>query len=165
MKYFHLMFAAILFLCLSPFISAADDNATPPGCFTQSKFKDLHKYIGTYLTKDFINDPIVLPKLEALAEKDLDLIRRNLNVRGQIDLCGCNLVVQGNAPQKGFEENAIVSFNLVSGDVTVGIKSDKFNGKLIVYNRLKDYNELPFSIKQWLSFLSQNYARPPFEFR
>ena len=165
MKYYQFLVAAMMVLCLASSSPAADSKITVTGCFTQSKFQDLHKYIGTYLAEEFINDPAVLPKLETLTGKNLDLIRTNLNVHGQIDLCGCNLVVQGNAPHKGFEENVIVLFDLVSGDVTAGIKSETFKGKLIIYNRLKDYNELPFAIKQWLSFISQDYVRPPFEFR
>jgi hypothetical protein len=140
-----------------------------PGCLDRSKFPALHKFIGTYQTDDFLNDQAISSRLKRLVGKDLALIRKNLSVRGSIDLTSCNLVVSGNAPHGGLDENAIVSFDLTTGEVCAGIRSESSNGEIAIYSGSKNFSTLPFAIKLWIYYingaLSQSRAGVPVNFR
>ena len=139
------------------------------GCLERSKFPYLHKYIGSYETNAFMSEKAVSSKLQALVGKDLALVQRNLEVRGPIDLISCDLSVSGNAPHGGLDENAIVNFDLATGEIIVAVRSDSSKGEITVYSSSAEFITLPFSVKLWVFYingsLSSNRTYVPINFR
>ncbi len=94
-------------------------------------------------------------------------LRTNLTVASPIALINCELVVEGNAPHQGGEHNALVSFNLYSGIMTIAMLD---HGRVLVrmtryrYRDPGNYSHLPAHVSDWIyvaanRFRSRSY--PP----
>jgi hypothetical protein len=109
----------------------------------------------------FLRHPAVSSRLAQLMGPELTHLKTNLSVAGPVALVGCELVVEGNAPHQGGEQNAIVSFDLYYGIVTAVIL-DK--GRVLVrstINRARDpndYSHLPAHVRDWI-FVAANGFR------
>ena len=142
----NLLFATLLILAALPFGASA-------ACI--GKYAYLQSYAGNYIGD--MNLLAVPPVAARLAELPASLRRhfeRNLDVAGPIDLIGCHLVLSGNAPHMGPEENAIVDLNLYSGAVTLAIhsrgRSDIYLDKNPTAGTIGGlYDAVPGAVQEW----------------
>lgn len=84
------------------------------------KFASMAKYAGGPQSR-LLADPAIKVRVSALMGPALDRLKTSLLVGGPVDLIGCELVVNGNAPHQGGERNAILSFSLSTGRMTAGL--------------------------------------------
>ncbi len=118
-------------------------------------------YAGSYDADRLLHDPAVAAALTALLGSELPHLRRNLDVRGAVDLRSCELVIAGNAPHAGGEENAILSINLYRGTLAAAILS---GGQITIYRESGDYASLPIGIKDWVAVAAAGFEyrlKPP----
>jgi hypothetical protein len=88
------------------------------GC--PGKFVSLLKYAGESPDR-FLQEPVIRSRMRELMGPAQARLETSLSVRGPVALIGCNLVVEGNAPHQGGERGAILSFNVHTGQMTVGM--------------------------------------------
>ncbi|MGA7966689.1 MAG: hypothetical protein WCB49_12550 [Gammaproteobacteria bacterium] len=138
--------ALLLALFLAPAVHACS-----------GKLDRMLRYSGGYKTAEVLGDPAVDAALKRLLGSELAHLQRNLGVSGPVDLIACDLVISGNAPHQGGEENAIIDISVYSGAVAAAILSQ---GKIAIYfNHGKsspghDYGEaVPLAIKDWLAVI------------
>jgi hypothetical protein len=124
-------------------------------------------YAGNYVSdKNLLAAPAVAARLKRLPVEVRQHLRRNLDVAGPIDLVGCDLVLSGNAPHRGGEENAIVDVSLYSGAVTVAIHSRGHTDIWLDTDPTADtstpYDAVPRAVKQWavLADMGFPYQKP-----
>jgi hypothetical protein len=108
----------------------------------------LREFAGNEDTDALLNHPAVRPQLERLLGEELPHLMRNLDVRGAVDVLSGELVVDGNAPHQGTEEEAVVCVNIYGLEVNAAILSE---GAITVYSRQKGYENLPRCIKDWIT--------------
>jgi len=141
-------------------ISISIADMTKPA---ENKLDYLKEYIGTYDSAKIYTDNFISKKLKKLPKNELEHLKRNLSVRGPINFINGELVIAGNAPHKGGEENAILSINLHNHKVTIAIYSNK---KITVYAEDNDYRHLPISIKDCIAVWKTNFrSYPPNELK
>lgn len=140
-----------------------------PQTYAQSvcsgKLAGLMPYAGTYRSRQLLDEPKVSSALSQLLGAEVAHLKNNLNVTGPVDLISCNLVISGNAPHRGGEEEAIVAISLYSARVTAAISS---KGHINIYADTGKtlpgmaYEEaVPLAIKDWLAVI---YTRDYFRF-
>ncbi len=120
------LIAAAFLAVLLPFTAAQ-------ACSKNGKLAGLMHYAGS--TRDDFptaldDDPAVQARLQGLPTPVRAHLKRNLDVRGPVDLVSCHLVLSGNADHMGGEENAIIDVNLYSGAVTAALLS---HGSINIY--------------------------------
>jgi hypothetical protein len=116
----------------------------------------LKKYIGNADTDALLKEPAVHARLEAMLGKQLPTLLRNLDVKGDVDLIGGALALQGNAPHKGGEEEAIVCISDFGPQplVEAAIFS---KGKVTVYAKAPQYEYLMLCIKDWITQVNSGH--------
>lgn len=142
--------------------------ATSAACNVQGGgTSPLQSYAGNYVSdRNLLAAPAVAARLKRLPAQVRRHLERNLDVAGQIDLVGCHLVLAGNAPHMGGEENAIVDVNLYSGAVTVAIHSrghtDIWLDKDPTAATPPPYSAVPGAVQQWavLADMGFPYQQP-----
>ncbi|MGA7799293.1 MAG: hypothetical protein WCC36_00645 [Gammaproteobacteria bacterium] len=159
-----MIWLALSLLVLVQFFAAAQ------ACSKAGKLAGLIHYAGS-VTGDFPTaldgDPAVQARLQRLSPAVQAHLKRNLDVRGPVDLVSCHLVISGNADHMGGEENAILDVNLYSGAVTAAILS---HGHITVYLD-KDptagpvYDAaVPPAVRRWAAMAATDFhgiGRPP----
>lgn len=149
-------------LCVLALLLAALLAPAAQAC--TGKLARMLAYTGEYKTAEVLNDPAVAAVLKRLLGSELAHLKRNLGVTGPVDLISCDLVVSGNAPHQGGEENAIVDISVYSGSVAAAILS---RGKIAIYADTgktaagMEYEEaVPLAIKDWLAVVyTKDYFR------
>jgi hypothetical protein len=114
--------AVALLVSLLPF-------ATAQACSKTGKLARLMHYAGNYSsgTPDPLDkNPAVQDWLRHLPASVRVHLKRNLDVRGPVNLVDCHLVLSGNADHMGGEENAILDVNLYSGAISSATATSPF---------------------------------------
>ncbi len=143
--------------------------ATGLACGKTGKLAALISYVGTRygdLPATLDTDPAVQARLKRLPAPVRAHLKRNLDVRGPVDLIDCHLVVSGNADHMGGEENAVLDVNLYSGAVTAAILS---HHRVIIYldrdpSAGSGYNAVPIAVRWWAAMAATGFDaanRPP----
>jgi hypothetical protein len=139
------------------------EGATGRHALCSGRFSNLMKYVGD-MPREFIEEPEVSSRMANLMGQTLPRLKANLDVSGTVDLIGCELVVQGNARHQGGEHNAILSFSVYSGKMTVGMLDGK---ELVVRTNpagTEVYDHLPAHVRDWLFIAASGFrsrGEPP----
>ena len=142
----HLVASAVAALLTVPPDAAAQASARPL----------LKKYIGNPDTDALLKDPTVRPQLEALLGKQMSQLVRNLNVKGEAELIGGALALQGNAPHKGGEEEAVVC--VADQGPTPHVEAALFSkGRVTVFAKAAQYDHLMLCIKDWITQVNSGH--------
>lgn len=96
-----------------------------------------------------LKEPSVSAELKRVAGNQLPKLMQNINVRGTIAYDGGSLVINGNAPHKGGEEEGVICVNPYSpGLVEAAILS---RGKITVFATAEKYEYLSICVKDWIT--------------
>jgi hypothetical protein len=115
------------------------------------------KWAGNYDTDAFLRLQAVHTELQKLLGSELDHLMHNLNVRGAVDLSGQTLSVNGNAPHRGTEEEAIVCVTVLPLN-TIVEAAILSKGAITVYSREKQYENASICIKDWITLANSRHA-------
>ncbi len=123
-------------------------------CGKDAKLAALVSYAGTYAgdTPTALDaDPVVSSRLQHLSASVRAELKRDLEVRGAVDLIQCHLALSGNAPHMGGEQNAILDVNLYSGAVTVALLDQ---GRIRIFldedpTAASGYQAVPYAVRLW----------------
>lgn len=77
--------------------------------------------IGGYDYEPVLNDTLVAGNIARLLGDAAPVLRANLGVHAAIDLIAGNLVLQGNAPHQGYEEEAMLWLRVYDGAVMAAL--------------------------------------------
>lgn len=112
----------------------------------------LAKYTATPGREDsdaLLREPAVQAELKRIVGSQLPKLMQNINVRGAIAFDGGSLVISGNAPHKGGEEEGVVCVNPYSpGLVEAAIFS---RGRITVFATAQKYEYLTLCVKDWIT--------------
>jgi hypothetical protein len=137
---------ALVLLLSVPLCTAAQDSARPL----------LKKYIGNPDTDALLKEPAVRSRLEAMLGTQMPQLMRNLNVRSDVELVGGALALQGNAPHKGGEEEAIVC--IADQGPTPHVEAAVFSkGRVTVFAKAPQYEYLMICIKDWITQVNSGH--------
>lgn len=116
----------------------------------------LKKYIGNPDTDALLREPAVRAPLEAMLGKQLPVLIRNLNVKGDVELIGGALALSGNAAHKGGEEEAIVCI-ADQGPVPLVEAAIFSKGKVTIYAKGPQYEYTMLCIKDWITQVNSGH--------
>ena len=112
----------------------------------------LAKYTGTPGREDsdgLLKEPAVQAELKRLVGNQLPKLMQNINVRGTIAFDGGSLVISGNSPHKGGEEEGVVCVSPhAPGLVEAGLYS---RGKITVFGTAAKCEYLSLCVKDWIT--------------
>jgi hypothetical protein len=118
----------------------------------------LAKYTATPGRDDsdaLLKEPAVQAALKRLVGAQLPKLMQNINVRGAIAYDGGSLVIAGNAPHKGGEEEGVVCVSPYSpGLVEAGLFS---RGKVTVFGSAEKYEYLTLCVKDWITQVNSGH--------
>ncbi len=116
------------------------------------KFASLQSYAGKYRAEhDLLAAPAIDSRLDRLPGNEHLHLERNLHVSGPVELNACHLVLVGNAPHMGTEQDAMLDVDLASGTVIAAIHG---GGRIDIYV-LADaptaprWDALPHAMRAW----------------
>lgn len=102
-----------------------------------------------------LKEPAVQAELKRLVGGQLPKLLQNINVRGSIAYDGGSLVIAGNAPHKGGEEEGVVCVNPYSpGLVEAAIFS---RGRITVFASAEKYEYLTLCVKDWITQVNSGH--------
>lgn len=102
-----------------------------------------------------LREPAVQAELKRLVGNQLPKLMQSINVRGAIAYDGGSLVIVGNAPHKGGEEEGVVCVSpYAPGLVEAGLFS---RGKIIVYAAAEKYEYLTLCVKDWITQVNSGH--------
>ena len=102
-----------------------------------------------------LKEPVVNAELKRVVGNQLPKLMQNTNVRGSIAYDGGSLVVSGNAPHKGGEEEGVICVNPYSpGLVEAAIFS---RGKVTVFATAEKYEYLSLCVKDWITQVNSGH--------
>ena len=116
----------------------------------------MKKYIGNPDTDALLKEPAVRAQLEAMLGKQLPVLVRNLNVKGEVELIGGALALSGNAPHKGGEEEAIVCI-ADAGPVPYVEAAIFSKGKVTIFTKSPQYEGLSICVKDWVTQVNSGH--------
>lgn len=112
----------------------------------------LAKYTATPGREDsdgLLKEPAVQAELKRVVGNQLPKLIQNINVRGAIAYDGGSLVISGNAPHKGGEEEGVVCVNPYSPSL---VEAAIFSlGKIMVFATAEKYEYLTLCVKDWIT--------------
>ena len=121
--------------------------------------------LETYAGRDdnFFDEPLVV---DALARLPLELrthLRRNLSVAGSPQLEGCHLVLTGNAPHMGTEQDAMLDFDLATGTILAVIHDNVRIDVYLIAAAASDaspptWSSLPQGMQAWIVKADMGFA-------
>lgn len=116
------------------------------------KLAELQSFAGKYPAHaNLLDAPALDAILARLPGSEALHLKRNLDVSGPAELSGCHLVLSGNAPHMGTEQDAMLDVDLVSGTVIAAIHG---GGRTDIYV-LADHpptprwDALPRKLREW----------------
>jgi len=160
----HIAIAPALLLAL-----AGTPAAASPACVAKGGgLPPMLDYVGRDAAgRNLLAAPSVAASLARLPVSVREHFERNLDVSGPVDLIDCHLVLSGNAPHMGGEEDAIIDVDLYSGAVTVAVhgrgRTDVYLGAGVAAHLPGDaYGAVPEAVKQWavLADMGFPYQKP-----
>ena len=135
-------------------VAHAEDVAWKGG-----KLANLAPTIGTYQYDEVLGDARVRQAVEALLpEAERASLKNNLGVRAPIDFIKGYLVLSGNAPHRGGEENASVWINIYDGKVYVALLR---HGKWTLYANEAQFGYLPLQLRNTVADRSMGGPQQP----
>ena len=106
-------------------------------------------------SEGLLKEPAVSAELKRVVGNQLPKLMQNTNVRGAIAYDGGSLVVSGNAPHKGGEEEGVICVNPYSpGLVEAAIFS---RGKITVFAAAEKYEYLSLCVKDWITQVNSGH--------
>jgi len=111
-------------------------------------------FAGSADTDAFLRDPGLRAALTLLLGSSMAHLESNLSVRAEVDLVGGQLVLVGNAPHAGTEEEAVLCVAVHDGSVNAAILSA---GAITVFTKSVDYASLPLCIKDWVTQVNSGH--------
>ena len=106
-------------------------------------------------SEGLLKEPAVNAELKRVVGNQLPKLMQNTNVRGAIAYDGGSLVVSGNAPHKGGEEEGVICVNPYSpGLVEAAIFS---RGKITVFATAEKYEYLSLCVKDWITQVNSGH--------
>jgi hypothetical protein len=106
-------------------------------------------------SEGLLKEPAVNAELKRVVGNQLPKLMQNTNVRGAIAYDGGSLVVSGNAPHKGGEEEGVICVNPYSpGLVEAAIFS---RGKITVFAAAEKYEYLSLCVKDWITQVNSGH--------
>jgi len=106
-------------------------------------------------SEGLLKEPAVNAELKRVVGNQLPKLMQNTNVRGAIAYDGGSLVVSGNAPHKGGEEEGVICVNPYSpGLVEAAIFS---RGKITVFAAAERYEYLSLCVKDWITQVNSGH--------
>ncbi len=146
----------VLALAFSPFTASAACTGTNAG---------LESWAGKYLADhNLLAAPAIASRLQRLSAKQRLNLRRSLDVSGPIRLDACHLVVSGNAPHMGTEQDAMLDVDLASGDVIAAIHG---GGRIDIYLLAEPtpgaprWEALPRAMRAWAVKADMGFPSQP----
>ncbi|HEX5353384.1 MAG TPA: hypothetical protein VFW60_04835 [Rhodanobacteraceae bacterium] len=137
------LFLPLLVLAALPLTAAA-------AC--SGKYASMQSYAGKSIyATHFLDTPLVAARLAQLPGKTRLHLKRNLDVSGPLKRVDCHLVVTGNAPHMGTEQDAMLDVDLDSGTTIAAIHG---GGRIDVYVLAepaagKPWPSLPRDVRAW----------------
>jgi len=129
----------------------------PMGAAAQAPTRPLlKKYIGNPDTDALLREPAVRAQLEAMLGKHLPTLIRNLNVKGEVELSNGALMLNGNAPHKGGEEEAIVCI-ADAGPVPYVEAAIFSKGKVAIFTKSPQYDGVMLCVKDWITQVNSGH--------
>ena len=126
------------------------------------KLDSLKRYAGTDSVETVLNNPTVKTQLANLLGKKRSVLDHYTTVRGDINLIDGNLVIEGCAPHECDQKSGIIIIELNSGQVHAAIfEIDSVS----IYSKLKDYEILPFRLREWASLRAKDSNTRDFSYR
>lgn len=126
------------------------------------KLDALKRYAGTDSVKTVLNNPTVKTQLANLLGKKRSVLDHYITVRGDINLIDGNLVIEGCAPHECDQKSGIIIIELQNGNVHAAIfEIDSVS----IYSKLKDYEILPFRLREWTSLRANDSSTGNFSYR
>lgn len=117
----------------------------------------IQRYVGTWDVSAFLAEPAVHEELQSFLGDDLAVLHTNLSVTGPVGYYGGGLMVMGNAPHRGTEDEAIVCVQQVDAHTLVHA-AVYASGAVVVYSRQPRYEYLPTCIKDWVTLVSARHV-------
>jgi len=106
-------------------------------------------------SEGLLKEPAVNAELKRAVGNQLPKLMQNTNVRGAIAYDGGSLVVSGNAPHTGAEEEGVICVNPYSpGLVEAAIFS---RGKITVFAAAEKYEYLSLCVKDWITQVNSGH--------
>ncbi|HEY8554528.1 MAG TPA: hypothetical protein VIL43_08320 [Burkholderiales bacterium] len=144
--------AALLVCMLSGCMPAATD-ANPDAAGDAL----IDRYVGTWDLDELFAEPALAAELGALLGERLEHVMFALDVTGGIEYYGGGLLVSGNAPHAGGENEAIVCMQPFGADVQVHV-GHYIDDTITLYTRQTRYDFLPTCIKDWVGLRNARHA-------
>jgi len=116
----------------------------------------MKKYVGTPSSHEMLKEPQVRAQLEGMLGKQLPALMRNLDVRGDVDLIGGALAINGNANHKGGEEEAIVCISDF-GPVPLVEAAIFSKGRVTIFAKAPQYEYLMLCVKDWVTQVNSGH--------
>lgn len=117
----------------------------------------IDRYVGTWDLDEFFAESAVAVELRALLGPRLEDVMFALDVTGGIEYYGGGLLVSGNAPHAGGENEAIVCVQPFGADVQVHV-GHYVGGTITLYTRQTRYDFLPTCMKDWVGLENARHA-------
>ena len=116
----------------------------------------LKKYIGNPDTDALLKEPAVRAQLEAMLGKQLPVLIRNLNVKGDVELIGGALALHGNAVHKSGEEEAVVC--IADQGPVPHVEAAIFSkGKVTIFTKGPQYENVMICVKDWVTQVNSGH--------
>jgi hypothetical protein len=96
-----------------------------------------------------LKEPAVRAELQRVVGSQLPKLLQNINVRGSIAYDGGSLVISGNAPHKGGEEEGVICVNPFSPSLVEAAIFSR--GKITVFAAAEKYEYLTLCVKDWIT--------------
>lgn len=152
------LLALLLALALAGIPCAASAACT-------GKLAALQSYTGKYRSDaDLLDAQPLAAVLARLPGAERLQLRRNLDVSGPVALANCHLVLVGNAPHMGTEQDAMLDVDLASGTVLAAIHA---GGRIDIYvladppTTTPAWDALPSAMRAWAVRADMGFPRQP----
>lgn len=102
-----------------------------------------------------LREPVVRAELKRIVGSQLPKLIQNINVRGTIAFDGGSLVIRGNAPHAGGEEEGVVC---VSPHAPSLVEAAIFShGEITVFATAQKYEYLTLCVKDWITQVNSGH--------
>ncbi len=138
-----LQFPAILVGLL---LAALPISLQAQGRLTPQQHQRLMSYVNSDDGQKLLADPIVKAQLAHLMGPQVSHLLKDLDVHGPIGVQDGMLILTGNAPNMGMEENGFIGVKLYNGEVVACIFT---HGHVEVFTKQPKFDYLSQAVHQW----------------
>lgn len=129
-----------ILLVVCPVLISAQGQLTP------QQHQRLMSYVNSGDSQKLFADPIVKAQLVHLMGPQLRHLHTNLDVHGPIGVQDGMLILTGNAPHMGMEENGFLGVKLYNGEVVACIYT---HDRVEVFTKQPKFDYLSQAVHQW----------------